>query len=262
MSESDTNMAPAATEPSPVRAAAARTHRGPSTRQIAIVVAILGGGVLFTAMTSDVTKVSEPGIKLTPDGQPFLADKAGDWTGGELSGLTDVEKRILPEDTMGSRRMFKDKDGDELFCSIVLAGRDVTSIHRPELCLTGQGWRLGKLEVEPIPTPAAKGGVLSVSRLNATRDVPLSDGRLARANSIFLYWFVGKDRVTPYHWQRIYWTAKDRVLYNTNHRWAYILIDVPIRGDMDESGAASSEDDAMKVLANFVQDIYPTMVEK
>src|SRR5882724_3449460 len=193
MSESDTNMAQAATEPSPVRAAAVSTRRGPSTRQIAIVVAILGGGVLFTAMTSDVTKVSEPGVKLTPEGQPALADKVGNWTGGELTGLTEDEKRILPEDTMGSRRMFKDKDGDELFCSIVLAGRDVTSIHRPELCLTGQGWGLGKLEVEQIPTPVAKGGVLSVSRLNATREVQLSEGRVARANSIFLYWFVGKD---------------------------------------------------------------------
>src|SRR5260221_8048649 len=163
MSETHANTAQAA-EPSPVRAAASPARRGPSRRQIAIVVAILGGGVLFTAMTSDVTKVSEPGVKLTPDGQPVLTDKVGNWTGGELSGLTDDEKRILPEDTMGSRRMFKDKDGDELFCSIVLAGRDVTSIHLPQLCLTGPGWSLGELEGAQISTPAPKGGALSVSR--------------------------------------------------------------------------------------------------
>jgi hypothetical protein len=262
MSESGVDTAQAAAEQPSARPAGATAHRGPSTRQMAIVVAILGGGVLFTAMTSDVTKVSEPGIKLSAEGQPFLADKAGDWTGGELTGLTEQEKKILPEDTMGSRRLFKDKAGDELFCSIVLAGRDVTSIHRPELCLTGQGWGLGKLQVEQISTPAVKGGVLSVSRLNATRDVTLSDGRRARANSIFLYWFVGKDRVTPYHWQRIYWTARDRVLHNTNHRWAYILIHIPVTQDETSSGAGKSEDQTMKVVAGFVQDIYPTMVEK
>ncbi len=260
MSESDANIAQAATEPSSIRATAVPTHRGPSTRQIAIVVAILGGGVLFTAMTSDVTKVSEPGIKLTADGQPFLTDQAGNWTGGELTGLTDEEKKILPEDTMGSRRMFKDKNGDELFCSIVLAGRDVTSIHRPELCLTGQGWSLGKLAVEQIPTPAAKGGVLSVSRLDATRDVKLADGRVGRANSIFLYWFVGKDRVTPYHWQRIYWTAKDRVLHNTNHRWAYILIHIPVTKNAAADDIGKSEEETMKTVAGFVQDVYPTLV--
>ncbi len=76
MSESDANTAQAATEPSPLRATVLAVRRGPSTRQIAIVVAILGGSVLFTAMTSDVTKVSEPGVKLTADGQPFLTDKA------------------------------------------------------------------------------------------------------------------------------------------------------------------------------------------
>ncbi len=216
--------------------------------------------MLLTAMTSDVTKVSEPGIKLTADGQPFLPDKAGDWTGGELSGLTADEKRILPEDTMGSRRLFKDNNGNELFCSIVLAGRDVTSIHRPELCLTGQGWSLENLQVEQIPTPAVKGGVLSVSRLNALRDVKMPDGRTAKTQSIFLYWFIGKDRVTPYHWQRIYWTAKDRVLHNTNHRWAYILIHIgETKGDASDS-ANRSQADTMKVVAGFVQSIYPDLV--
>ena len=260
MSESHMDIVPAAAEKPPVRPATRGPRRGPSTRQIAIVVAILGGSVLFTAMTSDVTKVSEPGVKLTADGQPFLTDKAGDWTGGELSGLTDVEKQILPEDTMGARRMFKDKDGDELFCSIVLAGRDVTSIHRPELCLTGQGWGLETLQVEQIPSPAAKGGVLSVSRLNATRDVRLADGSSARVRSIFLYWFIGKDRVTPYHWQRIYWTAKDRVLHNTNHRWAYILIHIPVKQGAAAGGAGKSEDQTMKTVAGFVQNIYPTLL--
>jgi hypothetical protein len=260
MSESGVNTIPAAAEQPSARVAATTARRGPSTRQIAIVVVILGGGVLFTAMTSDVTKISEPGIKLTADGQPFLTDKAGDWTGGELTGLTEIEKKILPEDTMGSRRVFKDKDGDELFCSIVLAGRDVTSIHRPELCLTGQGWSLGGLQVEQIPTPAVKGGVLSVSRLNATRDVSLPDGRTGKADSIFLYWFVGKDRVTPYHWQRIYWTARDRVLHNTNHRWAYILIHIPVVHGEGSSGMGKSEEQTMKVVAGFVQNIYPTLV--
>src|SRR5579862_4435882 len=81
------------------------SRRGPSTAQIAIVVAILGGGVLFTAMTSDVAKTSEPGIKLSSDGTPFLAEQVGDWTGGERTGLTEDETRLLPADTEGSRRL-------------------------------------------------------------------------------------------------------------------------------------------------------------
>ena len=261
MSEAETSTTQPVTEqPRPQSTMPAR--RGPSATQIAIVVAILGAGVLVTAMTSDVAKVSEPGVKLYPDGNPFLVDQAGDWTGGERQGLTEDEQRLLPKDTEGSRRVFKDKNGNEVFCSVVLAGRDVTSIHRPELCLPGQGWKIQNEYTQPIHVPTVPGGTLSVMRMNAARSFPLPDGRMAQTRSIFAYWFVGKDRITPYHWQRIYWTAKDRVLYNTNHRWAYILINVPIRSGMDGGGTAKPEDDAMKILARFVQDIYPTLVEK
>jgi EpsI family protein len=258
MSETETSTTPPMAEQTQ---STPPPRRGPSTTQIAIVVAILGAGVLVTALTSDVAKVSEPGVKLYPDGTPLLVDRAGDWTGGERQGLTEDEQQLLPKDTEGSRRLFKDKNGYELFCSIVLAGRDVNSIHRPELCLPGQGWKYHEY-MQDIPVTGAPGGKLRVMRMNAIRTIPLPDGRVVEAHSVFAYWFVGKDRVTASHWQRIYWTAKDRVLHNTNHRWAYILINVPIRNDIGEGGTASSEDDAMKVLAGFVQDIYPTMVEK
>lgn len=261
MSESSaTTTPPVSVQPEGQPAAPPR--RGPSTRQISIVVVILAVGVLLTATTSDVAKVSEPGVKLYPDGTPYLVDQAGDWSGGEKTGLTEDEQRLLPKDTEGSRRVFRDKDGTELYCSIVLAGRDVTSIHRPELCLPGQGWKIQSEYTQPISVPTAPGGVLNVMRMNASRPVRLADGRMRDVQSVFAYWFVGKDRMTPYHWQRIYWTAKDRVFYNTNHRWAYILIHLPINGDAEAGAAVKSQDDAMKVVARFVQDIYPSLIVK
>lgn len=260
MSESSaTTTPPAAVQPEGRPAASQR--RGPSTKQISIVVAILAVGVLLTATTSDVNKVNEPGVELYPDGTPKLVGQAGEWLGGEKTGLTEDEVRLLPKDTEGSRRLFKDKDGHELFCSIVLAGRDVTSIHRPELCLPGQGWKIQSEYTQPIPVATAPGGVLNVMRMNASRSVQLADGRTTEMRSVFAYWFVGKGRMTPYHWQRIYWTAKDRVFFNTNHRWAYILIHVPIQGDTEQS-AVKSQDDAMKVVSRFIQDIYPSLIVK
>ena len=261
MSESSTTTTPPVVV-QPGEQPATPRRRGPSTNQISIVVAILAAGVLLTATTTDVTKVSQPGVKLYPDGTPYLVDQAGDWVGGERTGLTADEQLLLPKDTEGSRRLFKSKDGNELYCSIVLAGRDVTSIHRPELCLPGQGWLIQNEYTQTIPVPAAPGGMLSVMRMNASRPAQLSDGRTAEVRSVFVYWFVGKDRVTPYHWQRMYWSAKDRILHNTNHRWAYILIHVPITGDVQEGSAVKSPDDAMKVVARFVQDIYPSLVVK
>jgi EpsI family protein len=248
------------TETSTIQPSRVSRH-SPSRVLIAVVVGVLGGAVLLTATTSDVAKTSEPGVKLYPDGSPFLVDQVGEWAGTEKQGLTKDEQELLPQDTEGSRRLFKNQHGDEAYCSIILAGRDSTSIHRPELCLPGQGWSIDE-HMETIPVAAAPGGMLTVMRMNGTHLARLSNGQVGQARSVFLYWFVGKDRITASHWQRIYWTSKDRVLHNTNHRWAYILIHVPVRDDADGSEGAKSQDDAMKIAAGFVQDIYPTFVQE
>ena len=248
------------TETTPTSQPSSVSRRSPSRVLIAAVVGILGSALLLTATTSDVEKTSEPGVKLSPDGTPFLVDHVGDWMGGEKQGLTKEEHDLLPQDTEGSRRLFMNLDGDTVYCSIILAGRDTTSIHRPELCLPGQGWSLNE-HTETIPVTAAPGGKLTVMRMNATRLVRLPDGGTGETRSVFLYWFVGKDRITASHWQRIYWTSKDRVFHNTNHRWAYILINVPVRGEQGGMGTARSEDDAMKVAIKFVQEIFPTFVQ-
>jgi EpsI family protein len=243
----------------PQPAAAARPQsRGPSVVQIALVVAILGAGILVTALTSDVTRVSEPGVRLV-EGQPFLPEKAADWTGGELQGLSENERKLLPADTEGARRLYTDKAGDQVYCSIILAGREVTSIHRPELCLPGQGWRIENEYTESVPAAAADGGQLKVMRMNMTHAVNSTDGRAMPVRYVFVYWFVGKGRVTPYHWQRILWTAKDRVLHNTNHRWAYVLINAPVTKGQAGSNHERSEAETMQLIARFVRDIYPAL---
>jgi EpsI family protein len=236
----------------------ARISRGPSRVQLIVLVAILGAGVALTARTSGVMRVSAAGIRLV-DGRPVLVERAGDWTGGPAEGLTEIERRILPADTEGVRRIYRDNAGHQVYCSIVLAGREVTSIHRPELCLTGQDWMIQGERAESIPAAGAPGSVLSVMRVNAKRRVPRPDGGVGFAHSIFVYWFVGKDRVTPHHYQRIFWTARDRVWHNTNHRWAYILVHVPVALDWETSDLAAAEQQAMKVVANFVQNIYPDL---
>ena len=227
--------------------------------QIAVVAAILAAGITVTALTSDVTRESEPGVRLV-DGHPFLPEKTANWTGGEPQSLSEIERGLLPPDTEGARRLYTDKAGNEVHCSIILAGRDTGSIHRPELCLPGQGWRIQDEHTELVHSPAAGGGQLKVMRMNATHDVGAADARIMPARFVFVYWFVGKGRVTPYHWQRILWNSKDRVLHNTNHRWAYILIQARVTKWQMGSDPAGAEAETMQLIARFIQDIYPTLV--
>lgn len=232
--------------------------RGPGLRHLGIVVIILTAGVILTALTADVTKTSEPGIRLV-DNKPFLAETVGPWQGGPQEGLSETERNVLPADTEGARRIYKDAAGRQIYCSIVLAGRDVTSIHRPEVCLPGQGWKIQSQYVETVPVAAAPNGKLGVMRMNTIRDIQLKDGSTAQMLSVFAYWFVGKDRVTPHHVERILWNTKDRVLHSTNHRWAYILIHAPVDPAIAAANPQQATDDAMQQVARFVQDLYPTL---
>lgn len=231
--------------------------RGVGIMQLALVVAILGVAILLTALTADVTKASEPGVRLV-NGQPYLPDVVGDWTGGAAEGLTEQERKQLPADTAGVRRRYIDPQGHEVTCSIVLAGRDVTSIHRPEICLPAQGWNIQMEQVEVVRAATAPGGQLKVMRMDAVHSVAMGPSQQP-LRAIFIYWFVGKERITPHHWERILWTMKDRILHNRNHRWAYILIAAPVRPEQGPEAITRAQAAAMEVQARFVERLYPAL---
>lgn len=232
---------------------------GPGLRQLVVVVAILVAGIVLTRLTADVKHISEPGIRLLND-RPFMPDVVGAWRGGEQTRLTDDERSVLPPDTDGARRAYTNATGGSLFCTVVLAGRDVTSIHRPEVCLTGQGWKLDAAQTERIETPAGPHGILRVARINSVKTISLKDGKEAQMCVVFVYWFVGKGRTTPYHWQRIWWTTVDRVLHGRNQRWAYFLFDIVIPASRAATDPHAGQDEAMQQVRHFIQDFYPQVV--
>jgi EpsI family protein len=167
---------------------------------------------------------------------------------------------LLPVDTEGVRRTYTNQDGGQVYCSVVLAGRDVTSIHRPELCLPGQGWKIESEQTESVPVATAPGGALQVMRMNTTHVLESSPGGSGqRPKHVFAYWFVGKERTTARHWQRILWTSQDRVFHNRNHRWAYILLHASVAPDASGKGETQSPEETMQLLARFVRDIYPEL---
>ena len=232
---------------------------GPGIRQLGIVVAILVAGLVLTRWTADVKRSSEPGIRLINE-RPFLPDVVGAWNGGEQGRLTEDERTVLPPDTDGAHRLYTNATGRSIFGTVVLSGRDVTSIHRPEVCLTGQGWKLDAAQTERIEMPAGPHGILQVSRINSVKTIPLSNGHEAQMYTVFAYWFVGKGRVTPYHWQRIWWTTVDRILHGRNQRWAYFLFDIVVPADRAVADSHAGQDEAMQQLRRFIQDFYPQVV--
>lgn len=140
--------------------------------------------------------------------------------GGKLHAMAYGEWDNLPKDTTIFKKQYFNLNQSNLtaFCAVVLSGKDRSSIHRPQLCLVGQGNEIVSSTVIEVPLPGRK--PLKVMVLNLIKDSP----RGGKYFSYYAYWFVGKDRETPHHIERMVWMGIDRIFRNVAHRWAYISV--------------------------------------
>jgi EpsI family protein len=174
---------------------------------------------------------------------------------GIKEDVSEAEKVILPTDTQFAKRTYSG-DGDSINAQIVLSGAEKRSIHRPEYCLPGQGWRIKSTEV--IPIPIKDGSVLKVTKLVISK--PIYVGSETRElTSCYLYWFVGKDFSTPSHLQRQLRTTWDLVFHKINHRWAYVIVSAPVLEGLRENG--KNETQTMDMLEKFISDLAPKIMK-
>jgi hypothetical protein len=227
---------------------------------------------LALAFTVDVKLADEAGIEMA------LPDRVAGWTGeelrfcqnkgcekafgvlslerpdvcpacgGVLSSMAKVEKDLLPPDTSVIKKRYANAAGREIVVSIVLSGRERASIHRPEVCLVGQGTEITRRAT--LEVPIAGRAPLGVKVLDIQQWWRGADGRRMEADSYYAYWFAGKDRETPDHLQRMIWMATDRVLRGVAHRWAYIAIS----GSRDRASESFRDE-----LREFVGGLYPAL---
>ena len=133
---------------------------------------------------------------------------------GEYWGTSETvspsELALLPGDTEFEKKIYQDLTGNSLTAQVVLSGGEKRSIHRPEVCLPGQGWSVQAGEVLPITL--ANGRTLDVMKLTLNREIETGPGQRVNLKSYFLYWFVGKDTSTPHHWVRLAKTKWDMVV--------------------------------------------------
>lgn len=143
---------------------------------------------------------------------------------GRVGTPDAIEKELLPDDTEFAKAVYFSNataasERDVMHCSIVLSGAERRSIHRPEVCLVGQGWRL--LDSSIIAVDMGGGKSLAVKDLYIEKTVTLTTGGRRTVRAHYLYWFVGADVATPSHVERIWLTLWDNLTRNVNHRWAY-----------------------------------------
>jgi exosortase len=195
---------------------------------MAMVVLAAGLAMLAAHRLDTIQVTTKTGVKLVADGlNPVaLPNTLGiDWVGQDAQ-VSAVEREVLPPDTGYSRKNYvslRDRR-QAVFVSIVLSGRDRTSIHRPELCLVGQGWTItGRTTHEFAWNSATPGAKIPATILRIEREFTDDRGHKVKVPALLAYWFVGADRVVASHWERIFYTSFDRLRHLQSHRWAYVL---------------------------------------
>lgn len=140
------------------------------------------------------------------------------------SAVTDTEVTNLPPDTSYGRKIYWDNDGFMAQMSAVMMKTDRTSIHRPQVCITGQGWKIEKTEIIDIPVALPSPYVLKATCLTSSKKDEKT-GRM-RAN-VYIYWFVAEHKVVPGHPEALWSISTDLIKSGVLYPWAYVSVYAP-----------------------------------
>lgn len=138
--------------------------------------------------------------------------------------ITQVELGYLPSDTTYARRIYTAPDAFSIQVNVVMMGVDRSSIHKPQYCLTGQGWQVVSETEDRIPLAGDNSLELPVWKMVAQQPQRLSDGSQRMVKAVYLYWFVADGHVTARHDQRMWWMATELLGSGTLQRWAYVSV--------------------------------------
>ena len=221
-----------------------------------ILFALCGMTVLLCQFSPQSKGGDEIGIRAD------LPMVAGNFV-GEPEPASEKERSLLPADTIIVKREYRTpgrplERRDQAHVSLVIAGNDSRSIHRPEVCLDGQGWTITDARTREVKL--LSGEILRVRDLAIVREVLLNDGTKLPLRAHYVYWFVGADVNTPSNLERQLISLRDSVFRNVNHRWAYPSVMARVTDNLtpQQSGERSRDDEeTVKMILALIRSLAP-----
>ncbi len=218
----------------------------------AVIVVITSVEMMLLRGLADSAASGRVGVELAADGSN-PAELPGfigtEWIGRRME-VTAVERDLLPADTGYSRRSYVavSDPRQQVFLSIVLSGRDRTSIHRPELCLVGQGWTITSQQAHQFASSGSSQVSFPATLLRVQRELASTRGKTI-VPQLTAYWFVGADKVVGSHWGMFFQDAWQRVTRGRADRWAYVLM---------QTDAQDGETAALARMQTVLEATLPT----
>jgi hypothetical protein len=163
--------------------------------------------------------------------------------------VTDLELNYLPKDTVYGRASYRAPDGFGAQVNVVLMGTDRTSIHRPEYCLTGQGWNIVSKQYDKAVLPGT--GLEFPIRRFGGQIRTVVETQTVNYSGVYVFWFVADGQRTASHWERQWWMIRDLVTKGVLQRWAYISFFAPC--------PTGKEDEAYARLLKLIGEVAPAI---
>lgn len=191
-----------------------------------IVLALMAGTVGALTRLKANQRLGQPGIKATliPGSvtmQIDLPERVLDFTSTNVPE-PEVVLGYLPKDTSFVERYYWAPDGFWATATIILMGADRTSIHRPEYCMPGQGWRIDEKTEVGIPLEGSPPHALPAMKWVVSNYFQTPDGRKTEVRGLFVFWFVADNEQTASYVQFQYYLLRDLLFTGELQRWAYI----------------------------------------
>ena len=190
----------------------------------ALLLMALAGGAIYQLQTRQT--LGRPGVLAEPQaGSPRwripLPEQVAGMTSQEVPAA-EVELSALPADTSIGKRLYTATNGAPLLLQVVLMGRDRTSIHQPQYCLTGQGWLIEQTEEVRLLVAGPQPHEIPALKLTASKVFTTESGQRVPVRAIYVYWFVADGALTAHRSQRLRWMAEELLKTGTLQRWAYV----------------------------------------
>lgn len=203
----------------------------------------------------------------------------GNWESVKVP-ISERELKVLAKDTRFERRIFGELIGTGrpvIEASIVFSGKDINnSIHRPEVCLTTQGWNFVRQRYVTLPDMLPGGGDLVVRELVCKRTrrdeksgdpIKLPGGGFFEDWQILYYTFIGATDTTASHYGRTFIDIRDRVLGGYDQQWAYATFSSQVIGKYREQGVDTGTlepldlDQTGSHIASFMRELMPKVMQ-
>ena len=194
---------------------------------------VIGLTALLLSRLQALQKLGTPGVRLVPgivhgDGGKIVGTNTVDLPqrvlGYESEEVPQPDTVIdwLPKDTTLGQRVYTATHSPWFQLTAVVMGTDRTSIHKPEYCLEGQGFKIDRAEPNTVLIEKPHRYELPVMRFTCSRVGKASDGSREIQRALYVFWFVSEDQLTADHNERMKWMARDLIFRQTLQRWAYV----------------------------------------